>query len=97
MSVFLRANWENIVMANYEMDPEILSKYLPKGVYLDLYEGKAYVSLVGFMFKNTKIFNVPIFKFGTFEEINLRFYVYRKIDNEIRREALSTRKTAAFT
>ncbi|WP_298394055.1 DUF2071 domain-containing protein [Flavobacterium sp.] len=96
MSVFLRANWENIVMANYEMDPEILSKYLPKGVFLDLYEGKAYVSLVGFMFKNTKIFNVPIFKFGTFEEINLRFYVYRKIDNEIRRGVVFINETVPY-
>jgi uncharacterized protein YqjF (DUF2071 family) len=62
-------------MANY--DPAILIPFLPKGVELDLYEG-VYVSLVGFMFKKTKLFNVPIPHFGTFEEINLRFYVVRK-------------------
>ncbi|MEC4005185.1 DUF2071 domain-containing protein [Flavobacterium sp. SUN052] len=96
MSVFLKANWENIVMANYEIDPEILSKYLPKGVYLDTFNGKSYVSLVGFMFKNTKIFNIPIYKFGTFEEINLRFYVYRKVGNEIRRGCVFINETVPY-
>ena len=77
MGTFLKANWENIIMANYEIDPAILTPFLPKGVSLDLYNGKAYVSLVGFMFKKTKLFNVPIPLLGTFEEINLRFYVQR--------------------
>jgi uncharacterized protein YqjF (DUF2071 family) len=57
---FLKANWENIIMANYEIDPKILLPFLPKGVELDLYNGKAYMSLVGFMFKKIKLFNVPI-------------------------------------
>mgnify|MGYP000674890054 CR=1 FL=1 len=34
-----------------------------------------------FMFKKTKLFNVPIPKLGTFEEINLRFYVTRTDEN----------------
>ena len=78
MGTFLKANWENIIMANYVIAPEILAPFLPKGVSLDLHNGKAYVSLVGFMFKKTKLFNVPIPYLGTFEEINLRFYVIRK-------------------
>jgi hypothetical protein len=28
---FLKANWENIIMANYEIDPKILLPFLPKG------------------------------------------------------------------
>jgi uncharacterized protein len=77
MSIFLKANWSHIIMANYEVPTEVLIPYLPSGVQLDLYGGKAYVSLVGFMFKNTKIFNLPIPWLGTFEEVNLRFYVTR--------------------
>ena len=75
MTVFLKAKWEDIIMANYEIAPELLLPFLPKGLTLDFYEGKAFVSLVGFMFKKTKLFNLPIPYFGTFEEINLRFYV----------------------
>ena len=83
MALFLKANWDNIIMANYEINPEILTPFLPNGVDLDLYNEKCFVSLVGFMFKNTKLFNVPIPYFGNFEEINLRFYVKRTEENNI--------------
>ncbi len=96
MAVFLKANWENIIMANYEIDPEILIPFLPKGVSLDLYKGKAYVSLVGFMFKNTKLFNIPIPVLGTFEEINLRFYVIRKEGNQIKRGVVFINETIPY-
>jgi len=96
MSIFLKANWENIIMVNYEIDHEVLLPFLPKGVELDLYEGKAYISLVGFMFKNTKLFNIPIPKFGTFEEINLRFYVVRKEGNEIKRGVVFINETIPY-
>jgi uncharacterized protein len=96
MSIFLKANWENIVMANYEIDPKILQPYLPKGVELDLFEGKAYVSLVGFMFKNTRLFNIPIPYLGTFEEVNLRFYVLRKEGEEIRRGVVFINETVPY-
>lgn len=80
-------------MANYAVPPEILTPYLPKGVELDFYEGKTYVSLVGFLFKDTKIFNVPIPFYGTFEEVNLRFYVIRKTENEIKRGVVFINET----
>lgn len=96
MTLFLKANWENIIMANYEIDPQLLIPFLPKGVDLDLFEGKCYISLVGFMFKNTKLFNVPIPKFGTFEEINLRFYVTRKEGNIIKRGVVFINETIPY-
>ena len=83
MALFLKANWENIIMANYVIDPIVLIPFLPKGVELDLFNGKCYISLVGFMFKNTKLFNIPIPFFGNFEEINLRFYVKRTEENRV--------------
>jgi uncharacterized protein YqjF (DUF2071 family) len=96
MTLFLKANWENIIMANYEIAPEKLIPFLPKGVELDLYEGKAYVSLVGFMFKKTKLFNVPIPHFGTFEEINLRFYVVRKEGDTVKRGVVFINETIPY-
>jgi uncharacterized protein len=96
MSIFLKANWEHIVMANYEINPKILQPYLPKGVELDLFEGKAHVSLVGFMFKNTRLFNIPIPYLGTFEEINLRFYVLRKEDGHTKRGVVFINETIPY-
>ena len=96
MAIFLKANWAHIIMANYEIAPEILQAYLPKGVELDLFEGKAYVSLVGFMFKNTRIFKVPIPYLGTFEEINLRFYVQRKEGGHTKRGVVFINETIPY-
>ncbi|MDE3236859.1 MAG: DUF2071 domain-containing protein [Bacteroidota bacterium] len=75
---FLKAHWKNIVMVNYEIDPQILRSYLPAGVTIDTYQNQCFVSLVGFEFKGCKIAGIPIPYFGNFEEINLRFYVKRR-------------------
>lgn len=96
MPIFLKARWENIIMANYAVEPELLSAYLPKGVTLDLYNNKAYVSLVGFMFKKTRLFNIPIPWLGTFEEINLRFYVVRQEGNTLKRGVVFVNETIPY-
>jgi uncharacterized protein YqjF (DUF2071 family) len=74
---FLTAQWENLIMANYIINPKHLEKYLPKGTALDYWNGNCYVSLVGFMFKDTKVLGFKIPKHTDFEEVNLRFYVKR--------------------
>lgn len=96
MNNFLTARWENLIMANYAVDPAILKPYLPAGVELDFYKGNTYVSLVGFMFKDTKIFKIPIPGLGTFEEVNLRFYVTRKDGNEIKRGVVFINETVPY-
>ncbi|MCY1662431.1 YqjF family protein [Chryseobacterium sp. SL1] len=82
---FLKAEWRKLAIINYEINPEVLEKYLPKGTELDFYKGKCYVSVVGFMFLNTKLLGLPIPFHRNFEEVNLRFYVKKKEDNEWKR------------
>ncbi len=72
---FLQAEWKNLLMLNYEVDPEILKPYLPAATELDLWQGKALVSMVGFMFLNTKVLGIKWPWHVNFEEVNLRFYV----------------------
>ena len=93
---FLSARWENLIMANYAVNPDVLAPYLPKGVELDFYNNKTYVSLVGFMFKKTRLFNIPIPFLGTFEEINLRFYVKRVIGNSVKRGVVFINETVPY-
>lgn len=85
MKTFLTASWQDIVMVNYAVPEAVLQRYLPFGLELDLFEGSAYVSLVGFRFLRSKIFNCPIPFYGSFDEVNLRFYVKRKDGNEYKR------------
>jgi uncharacterized protein YqjF (DUF2071 family) len=83
--VFLNAEWKNLIMANYVVDPAILKTYVPRGTELDSWQGKAFVSVVGFMFLNTKVLGIPIPFHRDFEEVNLRFYVRYKDDGEWKR------------
>ncbi len=62
-------------MLNYEVDPRILRPYLPAFTELDLWQGKVLVSMVGFMFNNTKVLGIKWPFHVSFEEVNLRFYV----------------------
>lgn len=62
-------------MLNYEVDPEILKPYIPAFTELDLWEGKALVSMVGFMFLDTRVMGIKWPWHINFEEVNLRFYV----------------------
>ena len=72
---FLTANWLNLIMLNYEVDPVVLKPYIPAGTELDLWEGKALVSMVGFLFQDTRMLGVRWPLHINFEEVNLRFYV----------------------
>lgn len=85
---FLKAQWLNLVMINYEVDPEILKPYLPPGTELDYWQGKALVSMVGFLFHQTKVLNVSWPLHTNFEEVNLRFYVKHFNGTEWRRGAV---------
>ncbi|MEO8352504.1 MAG: DUF2071 domain-containing protein [Chthoniobacteraceae bacterium] len=83
--VFLTAEWRSLVMLNYEIDPKVLAPLIPAGTELDLWEGRAVISVVGFLFLNTRLLGIPIPWHRDFPEVNLRFYVRRLIDGEWRR------------
>lgn len=72
---FLKAEWRKLAIANYEVDRNLLLPYLPAKTELDTWNGTHYVSLVGFMFRNTKVLGMKIPFHVNFEEVNLRFYV----------------------
>jgi uncharacterized protein YqjF (DUF2071 family) len=84
-SVFLKAEWRKLILANYEFDRAILKKYLPAKTEFDTWNGKDYVSLVGFLFKNTRVKGISVPFHTTFEEVNLRFYVRYKENGEWKR------------
>ncbi len=74
-SHFLHAEWNNLIMANYVVPEKILHPFIPANTELDFYKGKTFVSLVGFMFLNTRIRGFSLPNHINFEEVNLRFYV----------------------
>ena len=82
---FLTAAWRHLAMLNYRVDPGLLAPLVPRGTELDAHHGVTYVSIVGFLFGDTRVLGVPIPFHRDFEELNLRFYVRRTVGAEIRR------------
>jgi uncharacterized protein YqjF (DUF2071 family) len=74
-TTFLTAEWRKLIMANYVVDEELLLPYVPTGTQLDRYDGRCYMSLVGFLFQKTRLRGLRVPFHVEFEEVNLRFYV----------------------
>ncbi len=72
---FLTAEWRNLAVLNFEVDPALLKPLLPRSCELDLWNGSALISLVGFQFLDTRVLGRAIPLHRHFDEVNLRFYV----------------------
>jgi uncharacterized protein YqjF (DUF2071 family) len=89
---FLTAEWRSLVMLNYEIDPAVLQPFVPQGTELDQWQGKTFVSVVGFLFLNTRILGFTVPFHANFEEVNLRFYVRRRAADGWRRGVVFIRE-----
>jgi uncharacterized protein len=69
-------DWDNVIFLHWRIDKDALEPLLPKGVYLDLFEGEAWLSLVIFRVQHAHPRLIPpIPGIADFNEINLRTYV----------------------
>jgi uncharacterized protein YqjF (DUF2071 family) len=75
---FLTAQWRHLLMLNYDVEAAILEPFVPAGTELDLWHGRAVISLVGFRFLDTRLKGWAIPWHRNFTEVNLRFYVRRR-------------------
>ena len=82
---FLTAEWRWLAMLNYRVAPDLLRPFVPTGTELDCWNGATYLSIVGFLFRETRVHGVPVPFHRHFEEVNLRIYVRRIVDGEVRR------------
>jgi hypothetical protein len=92
MRPFLTANWRYLAMLNFAIDPKILQPLVPRETELDFHNGHTFVSVVGFLFLDTRVIGLSIPLHRDFEEVNLRFYVRRKSANEWRRGVVFVRE-----
>jgi uncharacterized protein YqjF (DUF2071 family) len=89
---FLTAEWRSLAMLNYVVDPALLAPMVPQGTELDSYDGRTYMSLVGFRFERTRVRGFWIPFHSDFDEVNLRFYVRRRVGGEVRRGVVFVRE-----
>jgi uncharacterized protein YqjF (DUF2071 family) len=79
---FLTAQWRELAMLNYDVDPALLQQFVPAGTELDFWNGHAFLSLVGFRFLNTRVLGISFPFHSNFDEVNLRLYV-RRVDGSL--------------
>lgn len=83
--VFLSARWRALAMLNWPIDPQLIEPYVPRGTQLDFHNGQTFVSLVGFLFLRTRLLGIPVPWHRNFEEVNLRFYIRRDEEGDVKR------------
>ena len=92
MQPFLTANWRYLVILNYIVDPTIVAPLVPPGTEIDFENGETFLSVVGFLFLDTRLLGLPIPLHRDFEEVNLRFYVRKKLAKTWRRGVVFVRE-----
>ena len=93
-SPFLTAQWLHLAMLNFEIAPAVVRPYVPAGTELCTFGQKTFVSIVGFLFRDTRVLGMSIPFHRNFEEVNLRFYVRRKADGGWRRAVVFIKELA---
>jgi uncharacterized protein YqjF (DUF2071 family) len=89
---FLTAEWRHLVLLNWAVDPALLQPRVPAGTELDTWDGQTYVSVVGFLFLETRVLGLAVPFHRNFEEVNLRFYVRRRHPDGDRRAVTFVRE-----
>jgi len=89
---FLTANWRYLAMLNFVVDPKIVAPLVPPGLELDFENRETFLSVVGFLFLDTRLLGLPIPLHRDFEEVNLRFYVRKKSADTWRRGVVFVRE-----
>jgi uncharacterized protein YqjF (DUF2071 family) len=70
--------WRHLAFLHWAVDPADLRVFLPPGLELDTFEGRAYVGVVPFTIQATRPPLLPaVPALSSFHEVNLRTYVHR--------------------
>lgn len=85
---FLTAAWRDLAVLNYEVPRDVLQPLVPAGTELDVFGRAALASIVGFRFLDTRVLGIPVPGHRHFSEVNLRFYVHRRVENNMWRRAV---------
>lgn len=68
--------WRDVTFAHWSVEPDDVRRILPEGLEPDLFDGRAWVSLVGFEMDDLRLRGLPpIPTTDRFEEFNVRTYV----------------------
>ena len=71
--------WRSLLFLHWEVPAEAIAAQLPRGLSVDMFEGRAYVGLVPFTMRDVRPWWSPsVPGVSHFHELNLRTYVHRE-------------------
>ena len=72
---FMSQRWEDLLLLHWPIDQGIVRDTLPDDLDVDLFNGQAWLSVVGFKLSGLRISPIRWVRWPAFWEINLRTYV----------------------
>ncbi len=75
---FMGQQWGDLLLLHWPVSIDVIKPTIPESLELDLFEGEAWASVVGFHLSNLRIKPIRWFPWGKFHEVNLRTYVRDK-------------------
>ena len=73
----LLQEWHDLLFLHWSMDASVIQAGLPEGLFVDTYDGQAFIGVVPFYMQGLRPIYCPAVPFvSSFPELNLRSYVY---------------------
>lgn len=70
-------NWEKLLFLHWSWEPETIQALLPKGLFVDTFEGRAWLGVVPFFMRRVHPRHLPCAPWlSDFQELNVRTYVH---------------------
>jgi uncharacterized protein YqjF (DUF2071 family) len=77
--IIMTGSFRHIIQLSYAVDPKLMKPYLPPHTEPDIYNGAGYIGIVGVQPLALKIYGLPFPWFRHRAQVNLRFYVRRRV------------------
>ncbi|HZW38648.1 MAG TPA: DUF2071 domain-containing protein [Ignavibacteriaceae bacterium] len=78
-TVIMYQKWRDLLFLHWEIDPAVIQMTLPKGLYVDTFDKKAYIGITPFFLEDVRPAMLPtILKINSFREVNVRTYVFNE-------------------
>ena len=68
--------WNDMLFLHYQYPSSLIRQFVPQDLELDIYEGKAWISIIPFKVTNMRLRGLPLFPYlHSYLELNVRTYV----------------------